>query len=77
MEEQGGGSSAGDLSPLQGTSAERATIERLREALEVARHELVTLHGLKAADGAAPEETWDIDTSGAVAAIDGALNEAA
>ena len=47
-----------------------------RKALEAARHELTTLHGLIAADGAAPQETWSIDTSAVVAAIDEALNEA-
>lgn len=49
--------------------------EKERKALETARHELTTLHGLIAADGAAPNETWSIDTSAAVAAIDDALNE--
>jgi hypothetical protein len=49
--------------------------EKERKALEIARHELTTLHGLIAADGAAPNETWSIDTSAAVAAIDDALNE--
>jgi hypothetical protein len=44
-----------------------------RNALELARHELMTLHGLIAADGTTPEETWDIDTSAAVAGIDDAL----
>lgn len=50
--------------------------EKERKALEIARHELTTLHGLIAVDGAAPNETWSIDTSAAVAAIDDALNEA-
>jgi len=47
--------------------------DRSRKALEIARHELTTLHGLIAADGAAPSETWSIDTSAAVVAIDDAL----
>lgn len=36
-------------------------------ALEVAIHELTTLHGLIAADSAAPQETFPIDTSTVVA----------
>lgn len=50
--------------------------EKERKALEMARHELTTLHGLMAADGAAPSETWSIDTSAVVSAIDDALSEA-
>ena len=50
--------------------------DKERKALEIARHELTILHGLIAADGAAPKETWNIDTSAVVAAIDEALNEA-
>ena len=46
----------------------------VRRALEVARHELVTMHGLIVADGAAPNETFEIDTNGAVGLIDEALN---
>jgi len=46
-----------------------------RQALELARYELTTMHGLVAADGAAPDITWPIDTSKAVAAIDEALSE--
>lgn len=46
-----------------------------RKSLEMARHELTTLHGLIAAEGAAPNETWSIDTSEAVSVIDDALNE--
>jgi hypothetical protein len=49
--------------------------DKQRKALEAARHELTTLHGLIAADGAAPQETWPIDTSAVVAAIDEAINE--
>lgn len=47
----------------------------VRRALEVARHELVTLHGLVVADGAAPDETFEIDTSDVVELIDEALKE--
>ena len=47
----------------------------VRRALEVARHELVTLHGLVAADGAAPNKTFKINTSEAVDSIDAALKE--
>jgi len=46
----------------------------VRRALEVSRHELVTLHGLVVADGAAPNETFEIDTNGAVGLIDKALS---
>ena len=51
--------------------SEYMTPEQL--ALHVARHELVTLHGLIAADGAAPQEAFVIDTREAVALIDEAL----
>lgn len=47
----------------------------LRAALEDARHELTTLHGLYAFDGAAPKESWRLDTSKTLAKIDGALGE--
>lgn len=45
------------------------------KALEFARHELTVAHGLLAFDGAAPQVTWPIDTSKAVALIDGALSQ--
>ena len=51
--------------------------DKQRQALEAARHELTTLHGLTAADGAAPLETWVIDTHAVTAAIDEALMETA
>ena len=51
------------------------SISLARRALEVARHELVTLHGLVVADGAAPDETFEIDTSDVVELIDEALKE--
>jgi len=47
--------------------------ERMRPALEAARHELTTLHGLTVCDAAAPSETWTIDTSEIVRAIDEAI----
>lgn len=46
----------------------------MRSALEDARHELTTLHGLLAADGAVPDQTWTIDTSATVEEIDAALD---
>ena len=46
-----------------------------REAMEAARHELVTLDGLTAADGAAPTETFVINTKAAIAKLDATLNE--
>ena len=54
---------------------EQNITEKLRDALEMARHELTTLHGLIAADGAAPRETWSIDTMGVTSVIDDVLNE--
>ena len=51
------------------------SISLARRALEVARHELVTLHGLVVADGAPPDETFEIDTSDVVELIDEALKE--
>lgn len=50
--------------------------EQQRNALLAARHELITLHGLLAADAEAPDTTWTIDTNDAVQAIDEALSEA-
>ncbi|MFZ1327031.1 MAG: hypothetical protein WAT67_13620 [Candidatus Contendobacter sp.] len=50
--------------------------DKVTQALEIARHELTTLHGLVAVDAAAPLEPWRIDTSAAVTALDQALNEA-
>lgn len=46
-----------------------------QRALEVARHELVTLSGLQAADATAPHETFTIDTNEAIRLIDVALKE--
>lgn len=48
----------------------------LLKALEAARHELTTLHGLKAFDGTAPGEFWTLDTSSAVKQIDDASKAA-
>lgn len=45
----------------------------VQQALTVARHELVTLHGLVAVDAAAPDESFSIDTNEAVAMIDKVL----
>ncbi|MCZ7556803.1 MAG: hypothetical protein M5R41_10430 [Bacteroidia bacterium] len=49
-------------------------LTRLRGALETARHELMTLNGLHAADAAEPQTTWIIDTNGTLCVIDAALN---
>lgn len=46
---------------------------QIKDALETARHELVTLHGLIAADGESPEETFPVDTSKTVKQIDEAI----
>lgn len=53
----------------------KSMVGQSRAALEMARHELTTLHGLIAADGMAPTETWTIDTNKAVAAIDAVFAE--
>ena len=45
----------------------------IKAALEAARHELVTLHGLLAADGVAPEETFSIDTTKIVEQLDSVI----
>lgn len=49
--------------------------ERQLYVLEVARYELTTLHGLIAADGAAPQETFPVDTSAALALLDQVIAE--
>ena len=48
--------------------------DQKKQMLERVRHELVTLHGLVAADGSAPNETWVVDTSAAIADIDSLLS---
>lgn len=50
--------------------------DQMEDALEAARHTLSTLHGLLAADGAAPEERWTLDTNEEVQQIDAALAQA-
>ena len=45
----------------------------IKSALESARHELTTLHGLVAADGAAPNETWPLDESHIIRQLDEAI----
>jgi hypothetical protein len=51
-------------------------IAKAKKALESARHELVTLHGLLAMDEAArPHDTFYVDTNAAVDAIDDALKD--
>lgn len=45
------------------------------KALKEARHELVTLNGLLAADGAAPSDTWTINTTPVIEALDVAFSE--
>jgi hypothetical protein len=56
-----------------GDRAERHAERPLVAALKAAQHELTTLHGLQAADGASPSATWKIDTSATLAKIDAAL----
>ena len=48
----------------------------MKKALEAARHELATLHGLIAADGAAPTETWTLDESSILRQLDEAIESA-
>ena len=43
--------------------------------MEAARHELVTLHGLVAHDGAAPDHQWPIDTKQTIALLDAVLTQ--
>ena len=45
----------------------------LLRALEEARHRLVAMHGLLAADGAAPRKRWTLDTAAVVAELDKAI----
>lgn len=47
----------------------------VKKALESARHELTTLHGLVAADGTSPSATFNIDVSGLIDLLDQALSE--
>ncbi len=58
-----------DHLPYEMRSSERS----ITDALEDARHELVTLNDLMAYDGEAPADTWELDTTEAVARIDEAL----
>lgn len=56
-----------------GDRAERHAERPLIAALKAAQHELTTLNGLVAADGASPTHTWKIDTSATLAKIDAAM----
>lgn len=56
-----------------GDRAERHAERPLIAALKAAQHELTTLNGLVAADGASPAQTWKIDTAATLAKIDAAL----
>lgn len=48
-------------------------MERIKAALESARHELSTLSGLQAFDGAAPDRRWELDHSKVVRELDEAI----
>jgi hypothetical protein len=50
-----------------------AILAPLYQALEAARHELTTLHGLWAYDGAAPQEPWQLDERSTLARLDAVL----
>jgi hypothetical protein len=41
-----------------------------RRVLQFVHHELTILNGLLAADGAAPDQTWTIDTTDALMLVD-------
>jgi hypothetical protein len=56
-----------------GDRAERHAERPLIAALKAAQHELTTLNGLVAADGASPKQTWSIDTTKTLAKIEAAL----
>jgi hypothetical protein len=62
----------GAIEEFRRLEAERDTA---RAALEMARHELTTLHGLMATDhiGDVPEGSWRIDAAAAIRAIDAVL----
>jgi hypothetical protein len=49
---------------------------KMHEALAMARHELVALNGMLGSDGAAPNETFKIDTSEAIERLDETTKEA-
>ena len=49
--------------------------DKIRMALEIALHELTTFHGLVVCDGAAPNETFDIDTNAATQRIEAVIRE--
>ena len=48
---------------------------QIEKALEKARYELVTLHGLLAADGACPGITWSIDVGSTIDELDAAIKQ--
>ena len=50
-------------------------MQKIKQALEAAHHELTTLHGLIAADAEHPEQTWQISTNAITDLIDDAINE--
>ena len=58
---------------VAGRIGEDSMNTKTKNALDAARHELTTLHGLLAADGAAPSETWTINVADTLALIDAAL----
>ncbi len=49
-------------------------MSKISENLKTVRHELVTLNGVKAFDGAAPQETFEIETNKAIKAIEELMN---
>ena len=53
---------------------EEDDMRKILDVLEIARHSLVTLHGLIAADGEVPEETFQIDEDKTIRLIDRAVN---
>ncbi len=58
-----------EITPIEAKTYE----DPLRNALEAARLDLTALHGLYAYDGAAPEETWQLDNQRVIGLLDDAL----
>jgi hypothetical protein len=57
-----------------GSSLNPAQAQTQTDAAAAARHELVTLDGLVAADCAAPDETWVLDVKATIKQLDDAFN---
>jgi hypothetical protein len=49
--------------------------DKVRMALEIALHDLTCFHGLVVCDGAAPNETFEIDTNAITQRIEAVIRE--